>query len=109
MDSSVQIAHARLSRIAAEILGGRTTISDGARAILAVRSEAHELPDELFDSFVAFESETDHLPFGPVRELWDPTQLARVDAERVGYEEHYRPRIERACRDLLVRFARFGA
>jgi hypothetical protein len=67
------------------------------------------VPDWRVDSdfviFGALASETDHLPFGAVREQWSAEALARADAEIQRILEHWQPKVRKACENVIARFA----
>src|SRR5262249_41384290 len=50
------------------------------------------------------DSETDRFPLGDVRRHWSTEALKRYDAEREQAETHYRLEVERAARNLIVRY-----
>jgi len=52
--------------------------------------------------FTAIVSETTHLPIGPERAHWEPTALARKDAEIEAAEESVREEGLMACRQVLA-------
>lgn len=61
-----------------------------------------EWPDnDLFLPFVAFDSETDTRPVGPVRARWAPAALQREDAERIEFENLCRAGLMKAAKELL--------
>lgn len=60
--------------------------------------------DPDFVVFVAVASETDHLPFGVVRDHWSAPALAKADAEIDAITERYRDKVRRACENVVTRF-----
>jgi hypothetical protein len=60
--------------------------------------------DEDHDLFRLISSETDHLPFGPVRDLWAREALERLGPEMLGAEAFYRELVFAACNRLRSRF-----
>ena len=50
---------------------------------------------------VAIDSETDALPIGKVREMWQPSTAAIEDAKVKQAEELYRQDISAVCRELV--------
>lgn len=52
------------------------------------------------------ESETDHLPLGPVRQYWEPEALRRKDAELAECETFFRDSAVKMCRALVERYSR---
>jgi len=61
--------------------------------------------DPDFKAFVAIESETDHLPIGDVRKLWQPEALDRKANEISEAEAWARDIAADACRRIISRFA----
>jgi hypothetical protein len=47
------------------------------------------------------DSETDHLPIGAVRELWDPQVLLEKAREIAEMEAHWKDRVVTACKELI--------
>ena len=63
-----------------------------------------ELRDDVRDRFIPFvaiDSETDDLPIGAVRDLWQPDALARKDLEISRCEQLYRKQVAEACLALI--------
>ncbi len=56
-----------------------------------------------FSPFVAIDSETDDLPIGAVRDLWEVKALERKDLEISRCEQLYRTQAFEACRVLFER------
>ena len=61
-----------------------------------------EMTDQ-FSPFVAIDSETDDLPVGAVRNLWDADTLTRKDLEISRCEQLYRAQCLEACSRLIER------
>jgi hypothetical protein len=60
--------------------------------------------DEDFITFVAINSETDHLPVDYERRNWSDEALKRKDEEIAKAESSYRDMARAACRKLIARF-----
>jgi hypothetical protein len=102
-----EYAREKALRIARSILEGDVGIIEGARLL---SSFGHELvPDWRIDpDFVvlgALDSETDHLPVGAERKLWEENALAERDAIVSRIEAEAKQEVESACRNILRRFA----
>jgi hypothetical protein len=82
-------------------LESRTGITEGCRNIVDIARAIGEGDNDLLTQFVAFDSETDTRPVGPVRALWAPGALLREDAERIEYENHCRAELMQAAEKLL--------
>jgi hypothetical protein len=92
--------------VARSILQGKLGIIEGARLLSML---AHDLvPDWAVDPdfvvFVALDSETDHLPVGAERQLWEATALVERDAIVSRIEADARREVGTACRNILRRF-----
>jgi len=102
--SNVKEPRQSMVRVAHGILDGSIGIVAGARQLTRLRlpSRAERFSDVLV--FVGIDSETDHLPLGEVRRLWNPAALKVKDAELAAYEVKVRERAFEACRALIKRF-----
>jgi hypothetical protein len=87
------------------MLGGETTYLSGSRLLAALRHEAGMENDADFMIFVAIDSDTDHLPLGPVREFWDKFSLEKLQPEIDGAEAWARTHAEPSCAKLVARFS----
>jgi hypothetical protein len=85
----------------ADFLVGRIGITEGCRNIVDIARAMGEGHNDLLTPFVAFDSETDTRPVGPVRARWAPAALQREDAERIEYENLCRAELIRAAQELL--------
>jgi hypothetical protein len=89
------------------ILKGDLGIIEGARLIstLAPDLVADWKVDPDFLVLAALDSETDDLPVGKQRKLWEAKALAERDAIVSRMEAEARQNVEVACRNILRRFA----
>jgi len=103
-------AGSRLRRAAVDtahaILREEIGVIDGARRLSSL---AHRLVDDWrvdpdFLVFGALDTETDHLPVGAQRALWDPAALVDKDAMVARIEAVARADVEMACRNVIARF-----
>lgn len=69
---------------------------------LAISTRIKNDPD--FELFHAIDSETLHLPVGPVRENWAPHALAKEDEKIKAAEELWRERALEAAARLVERY-----
>jgi hypothetical protein len=92
---------------ARSVLNGEIGIIEGARILTALsfRVVADWASDAEFRVLGVLNSETDHLPVGRVRELWDPAALAEKDAIIQRIEAVHRSEVEEACRRLIGRYS----
>ena len=84
------------------LLSERIGITEGCRRVVRLRIELGEERSELFLPFVGVDSETDAFPLGEVRELWSPAALVREDKKRSRVEDHYRPFVIKASKELIA-------
>ena len=96
---------AELVAIASGMLNGEIHLIEGARRICSIRFELKDPDNEAFLPMVAIDSETDHLPLGPMRERYAEGALQRADEELNQYIAKAKPDILEACRRILQAFA----
>lgn len=84
------------------LLSDRISITEGCRRVVRLRFELGEERSDLFLPFVGVDSETDAFPLGEVRELWSPAALVREDEKRSRVEDHYRPFVLKASKELIA-------
>ena|SRR5256885_11355962 len=101
-----EYAREKAIKVARSILEGDVGVIEGARLLSSV---GHELvPDWRIDpDFVilgALDSETDHLPVGAERKLWEEKALVERDAIVSRIEADAKHEVEIACRNILRRF-----
>lgn len=99
--SWVDDAPERAIAVARRILAGETGLIEGCRALSSMRWEFGADVRDRFTPFVAIDSETDDLPIGAVRDLWQPDALARKDLEISRCEQLYGTQVAEACMVLI--------
>lgn len=77
----------------------------GSRRLAALGYELFGDHDEDFLTFVAVDSETDHLPVDVERQNWSVEALERKDQEIESYEVSAKSDALETCRKLVTRFA----
>jgi hypothetical protein len=82
-------------------LAGEIGLIEGCRALSSMRWELWDDVRDRFIPFVAIDSETDDLPIGAVRDLWEPNALALKDLEINRCEQLYRTQVGEACTALI--------
>ena len=101
-------ARAKAVEAAQKVLGGEVGIIEGARLLSNLASDL--VPDWKVDRdllvLAALDSETDDLPVGAQRKLWEAKALAERDTIIDRIEAEARPGVEAACRNILRRFDR---
>jgi len=98
-------ARRQIALIATEMLNGLRSFIAGARRIKDTWVTTR-LPDDDPDKdvFVLIDSETDTLPMGKVRDLWNPEALATLQP-RIDHAEQWARDVGReACQNLIKRF-----
>jgi hypothetical protein len=101
--SWVDDAPQRAIALARKVLAGELGVIEGCRALSSMRWECGASLAERFSPFVVAESETDDLPVGAVRNLWDAEALTRKDPEIGRCEQLYRAQTLEACKNLIGR------
>jgi hypothetical protein len=99
-----QFISRKIVAIAKNIISGELGVIAGARQLggLGHYVEAGRDPD--FTFFIAIDSETDDLPIGEVRKLWNPEALRTKDAELIAYESSVREKAFEICRRLIQKY-----
>ena len=101
--SDIANSRAKIITTAKEMLAGQCSFIEGSRTILGLmrRARVEQLNDP-FDVFVLIDSETDAVPLGPVRDLWQPEALKNMAPDWDKSEEWARKYGEEACRRAIA-------
>ena len=92
-----------VQQIARAMLNGQLGVIGAARALLPFLHRNPQLTSqEDYNLVRAIESETDDLPLGPVRELWDTAALPEKDREIARCEALWQDQFRAACERLLL-------
>jgi hypothetical protein len=104
-DISIEDARRQVVETVRAMLEGRLSFIEGTRRIGRLRFYV-DLPefDPDLTCFVAIDSETDALPFGDVRQHWQPAALAKLQPEIERSEQWARETGWAACELLIARF-----
>jgi len=94
----------RLIARANELIEGRVAVVESAREIRKYGFWFRASDDPDFLTFIAIDSETDHLPVGDVRQHWSKDALEKKDVEIQKAEATYRPRALDAARNLIRKY-----
>jgi hypothetical protein len=86
--------------LAKEVVSGNIGIVVVARELSGFRDGVEPEIGRLLDVFVGLNSETDALPVGPERSLWNAEALARKDEEIRAIEQQWRDRAVNAAMQL---------
>ena len=96
----------KVTKSARAVLDGKMGIIEGARLLSTLAPDL--VPDWKVDPdflvLAALDSETDDLPVGKERKLWDPTALKERDPVISQIEADAKQEVEGACRNILRRF-----
>jgi len=94
-----------MSALALEILEGRATLTSSAHQLWKLAQQLGlEEGDQIHDDLRLISSETDHLPLGEERELWDPKALKEKDVAIEHAENWARKFGLSTCRLIRERF-----
>jgi hypothetical protein len=79
---------------------------DGCRRLLRLFNslDRKEWDSDLFDPISTFESETEDLPVGELRSMWNPQALAAKEARAKPYLDHAKDWVYEACRGLINKY-----
>jgi hypothetical protein len=107
-DAEVAAARQLVVETARAMLDGRLSFIEGARRINGQKWHV-DLPDPELDPdmvcFLLIDSETDTLPFGDVRKLWQPAALEKLQPKIEQSEKWARQTGWAACEALIARFS----
>jgi len=102
--STVEQQRKVMAGVAHQILDGKIGIVAGARELVRLRFPSRAESDEDILVFVGIDSETDHLPLGEIRRLWNREVLKIKDEELMRYEVQVKERAFNACKNLIAKF-----
>jgi hypothetical protein len=88
---------------ARDMCEGRISFIEGAREILSLAHAIGLSDDPDIVAFVAVDSETDALPMGSVRNLWQPEALEKLQPEIERAETWARDTCLKQCQALIAR------
>jgi hypothetical protein len=89
-----------LVELANLMLEGHIHLIEGVRKACSLCFEIGDSENNLFNSFRAIDSETDHYPLGKIRASCAKDYLQRVDAEMEEYLVNVKQDILDTCRDI---------
>lgn len=90
-----------LVSLANSMLAGEVNLIEGIRKICSLRFSIGDPENDVFITFRAIDSETDHYPLGAMRDGCADDYLRRMDIEMKSYLEEARQDILDACRDII--------
>ena len=83
------------------IISEKINMLEGVRNVVHLRHNIDLTDKEIFNYFVAIDSETDHIPLGKVREHWNKDSLENIDVEMNEYIEDSIEDTKRVCVELI--------
>jgi hypothetical protein len=103
--NEIDVVRRKLSELARQILDGELSYIEGARSIwrLGRKGNLSEMDTDLV-KFLAIDSETDALPIGAERKLWNRDALERLRPEIENAEAWAKKVGQTACENLVKRF-----
>lgn len=108
MDDNLQEknkAKEEIIKIANEIINDQKNLIERCRLITKLIYKAGMEDDRIFDPIIAIESETDDIPLGDVRKLWDKDALKEKDKEIKEYETRNEQLIIDTCRNIVNKYS----
>ena len=94
----------KLVLTARSMIDGSMGIVKGCRRVCQLRYGTPDMDDEIFDPFVAVESQTDDYPLEEERARYAADYLKELDQKVSNYVEEVRPRVLEACQHLVERY-----
>ena len=98
-------AEARIVSVAKGMLSGEIDIVEGCRLISALQGDVNDRDESLFTPMIAVASETEDVPLGKLRLLWDKAALAKIDLRNNAYLDRVRGEIMVTCKRLIQKYA----
>jgi hypothetical protein len=95
----------RLVALANDLIEGRIGVIEASRQFCRYRIWFRAERDPDFMTFVAIDSDADHLPIGNVRQHWATDALEKKDSEIQQCEEFYKADSIEAARNLAKKYA----
>ncbi|HMA13969.1 MAG: DUF2489 domain-containing protein [Bacteroidota bacterium] len=101
MQDKPQEAIEEILEICRGLLDDSIPVVEGCRRLTSLRHQVDTDRCDAFDTFIAVDSETDHLPFGEVRAQCSSEWLETADAQIGAAERLYREPVHKAADALL--------
>lgn len=89
-----------LKELALKLINNEIYFIEGIRAVKD-RLDVIILDDEDINLFRGIDSDTDDVPVGENRKLWNKESLQKIDDELVGYIDNIKPRVYEVCRKII--------
>src|ERR1700761_6112508 len=82
VSQTIADAQQMIVKTARDMLNGEISFIEGSRQLLHLQAAAEiQEPERDFDPFLAIQSESASLPFGEVRQYWNPRALINLQPE----------------------------
>jgi hypothetical protein len=101
----VQAKRKELLSVANAMLREELNLIEGVRKVCSLRHLVEEPNSEVFVSFRAIDSETDHFPIGELRSRYAKDKVDQLDQEMHRYLIDAREEILSACQELVRYFS----
>jgi hypothetical protein len=90
-----------LVSVANAMLDGKMDLIEGVRRVCSLRFAIADPDNDMFLSFRAIESETDHFPLGEMRSRCATDFLQRMDADMKYYLSDAKQDILNGCKEII--------
>lgn len=97
----------RLRALCQRIIAGEESLIEGSRKMLQYRFWMKEEANDTWTIFQLLDSESDHLPVGPVRSHWNPEVLKEKDKEINQIEAFYKDAIQKAASRIFDQYEEY--
>ncbi|HEY1613892.1 MAG TPA: hypothetical protein VGF97_09410 [Rhizomicrobium sp.] len=102
---TIERAKKDIALTARRMLAGSVSFIEGSRKIISLQAAANiRENDPDFHAFLGISSETDALPLGEIRSLWNPEALVKLQPEIDRAEEWAKAFGTPCCQRLIDRF-----
>lgn len=97
-------ARREIVQTAMAMVSGSLDLVTGSRRLCALRHDIGASESELFESIIAFESDTDVYPVGDARVHYNQSYLQQLDQELEEYINESKPAVVDACKRIIESF-----
>lgn len=93
----------RAYAVADAVIRGEMGAVEGSRVLSRMQNELDlgKVETDLMLTFIGVDSETDDLPLGDERDLWNPQALSEKDADLQAYQAKVQEPVRKACSRLI--------
>ena len=97
----IESLRAFAKEVSQAVLSGRMGMIEASRELANFGNVPDVMSEDIHKVFVGTCSESDHLPIGTVRDVWNPQVLEEKDREIADIEACWKDRILAACKSIL--------